>query len=84
MVAQREVEVERRKAEVPLSRGVGDAMRGQEGTVAQQQRQRDNQLVNKRSARQSCEAEAAAQQPAGKQEVDGRRGVSGQEVAECQ
>ena len=83
MVAQQEAEVERRKAEVLLSRGVGSAMREQEVAAARQQGQRDNQLANKRSARQSCEAEAATQQPAGKQEANGRGGVSGQEAAEC-
>ncbi len=82
MVAQREAEVERRKAEVPLSRGVGGTTRGQEATAARQQGQRNNQLANKRSVRQSCEAEAATRQPAGKQVADGRGGVSGQEAAE--
>jgi len=52
-VVRREVEVEHRKAEVPLSRGIGGGMRGQEVAEARQQGQRDNQLVNKRSARQS-------------------------------
>ena len=84
MVAQREVEVERREAEVPVSQGVGGATRGQEASAAQQQGQCDNQLANKRSARQSCEAEGATRQPAGKQEANGRTGVSGQEAAERQ
>ncbi len=83
MVARREVEVERCKAEVPLSRGVGGTTRGHEAAAAQQQGQCDNQLANKRSARQSCETEAATRQPAGKQEANGRGGVSGQEAAEC-
>ena len=83
MVAQREAEVERRKAEVPMSRGIGSAARGQEAAAARQQGQRDNELANKRSARQSCEAEAVTRQPAGKQEANGRGCVSGQEAAEC-
>ncbi len=82
MVARREAEVERRKAEVPLSRGVGGATREQEAAAAGQQGERDNQLANKRSARQSCEAEAATRQPAGKQEANGRGDVSGQEAVE--
>ena len=83
VVARREAEVERCKAEVPLSRGEPNAARGQEAAMAQQQGQRNNQLANKRSARQSCEAEVATQQPAGKQEANGKGGVSGQEAAEC-
>ena len=82
MVAQWEAEVERREAEVPLSQGVGGALRGQEAAAPSQQGQRHNQLANKRSARQGCEAEAATRQPAGKQEANGRGGVSGQEAPE--
>ena len=81
-MVRQEVEVELQKAEVPLSRGIGGVMRGQEVAEVQQQGQRDNQLANKRSARQSCEAGAATQQPAGKQEANGRGGVSAQEAAE--
>ena len=45
---QREVDVERHEVEVPLSRGVGGATRGQEAVAVQQQGQHDNRCNERR------------------------------------
>jgi hypothetical protein len=61
VVARWEAEVERREAEVPLSRGVGGVTRGQEAVAARQQGQRDN-WKNERCC--NNQPEAVCQKPA--------------------